>query len=55
MVLVVVAVLTIGLSHVGLAKLRRGDEAGGKLMAIGGPLTMLTVLAIVLAAVFAFN
>jgi hypothetical protein len=55
MALVAVAVVTIGLSHWGLGRLRRGDEGGGRLMAITGPLTMLTVLGVVLSAVFAFN
>jgi hypothetical protein len=53
--LVLVAVVTVGLSEWGLARLRRGDEGGGRLMTITGPLTMLTVLTAVLAAVFAFN
>jgi hypothetical protein len=55
MALVGVAVVTIGLSHWGLARLARGDEGGARLMRISGPLTMLTVLAIVLSAVFAFQ
>jgi hypothetical protein len=53
--LVAAAVVLIGLSHWGKARLKRGDEGGGKLMALAGPLIMLTVLAIVLAAVFAFD
>ncbi|HEY3948309.1 hypothetical protein [Phenylobacterium sp.] len=53
--LVAVSVVTIGLSEWGLARLKRGDEGGGRLMRITGPLTLVTVLAIVLAAVFAFN
>lgn len=53
--LVVIAIVTISLTKWGLARLKRGDEGGGKLMSVTGPLTSLTVLAIVLAAVFAFN
>ncbi len=55
MALVLVLVVSIGVSHWGTARLKRGDEAAAKLMKITGPLTMLTVTAIVLAAVFAFN
>jgi len=53
--LVAVTIVTVGLSVWGLARLRRGDEGGGRLMQVAGPLTSLTVLAVVLAAVFAFN
>ena len=53
--LVGVAIVTVGLSEWGFARLRRGDEGGGRLMSVTGPLTTLTVLAIVLAAVFTFN
>jgi hypothetical protein len=53
--LVAVAVATIGLSMWGLARLKRGDEGGGKLMKLTGPLTMLAVLGVILAAVFTFN
>ena len=55
MALVAVAVVTIGLSHWGLARLKRGDEGGRRLMEVSGPLTMLTVVVLVLAAVFTFN
>jgi putative membrane protein len=53
--LVAIAIVTVGLSEWGFARLRRGDEGGGRLMTVTGPLTMLTVLAIVLSAVFTFN
>jgi uncharacterized membrane protein len=55
MALVAVIVLTMGLSMRGLARLRRGDEGGGKLMKVAGPLTTLTAAAITLAAVFSFH
>lgn len=55
MALVFALVVTIGVGMWGTARLKRGDEGGGKLMKVTGPLTMLTVTAIVLAAVFAFN
>jgi hypothetical protein len=55
MALIVVMVLTIGLSMWGMARLRRGDEGGGKLMKVAGPLTTLTAAAIALAAVFSFH
>jgi hypothetical protein len=55
MALVAVIVLTIGLGMWGMGRLRRGDEGGGKLMMVAGPLTSLTAAAITLAAVFTFN
>lgn len=55
MALVAVLVVTIGLSKSGMARLKRGDERGGKLMKVFGPLTTLTVAAVVLTAVFTFN
>lgn len=55
MALVVLAIIAIGLSQWGLARLKRGDEAGGKLMAVSGPVSGLTVLAVILAAVFTFG
>lgn len=55
MALVFVLVVSIGIGLWGTARLKRGDEGGGKLMKVTGPVTMLTVTAIVLAAVFAFN
>lgn len=55
MALVAVAVVAIGLSQWGLARLRRGDEGGGRLMAVSGPLSGLSVLAVILAAVFTFH
>lgn len=53
--LVVLFLILVGLSHMGKARLKRGDEGGAKLMMVTGPLTMLTVLGIVLTAVLAFN
>ncbi len=53
--LVLLFLILVGLSHMGKARLKKGDESGAKLMQIAGPLTMLTVLGIVLTAVFAFN
>ena len=53
--LVAVAVVTAALSFWGKARLKKGDLGGGKLMAITGPLTTLTVLAVVLAAVLTFD
>ncbi|HEX5263651.1 MAG TPA: hypothetical protein VFW13_09000 [Phenylobacterium sp.] len=55
MALVAIMVVTVGLSEWSLGRLRRGDEAGGRLMMVTGPVTMLTVLGVVLTAVFAFN
>jgi uncharacterized membrane protein len=55
MALVVLAVVAVGLSQWGMARLRRGDEGGGRLASVTGPLTTLIVLAIALSAVFAFN
>lgn len=55
MALVFVLIVSIGIGHWGTVRLKRGDEGGGKLMKMAGPVTMLTVTAIVLAAVFAFN
>ncbi|HEY8004197.1 MAG TPA: hypothetical protein VIE16_08215 [Phenylobacterium sp.] len=55
MALVAVVILTVGLSDWGLARLRRGDEGGARVAAVTGPVTMLTVVAIVLVAVLAFN
>lgn len=55
MLLVVVLLVSIGVGGWGTARLKRGDEGGGKLMKVSGTVTMLTVTAIVLAAVFAFN
>lgn len=53
--LVAVAVVTIGLSEWGLGRFRRGDEGGGRLMMVAGPLTGVTMLVIVLASVFSFG
>ena len=53
--LVAVMVVSIGLSHWGLGRLKRGDEGGGRLMMVVGPPNMLAAMAVVLAAVFSFN
>jgi uncharacterized membrane protein len=53
--LVLVFLILIGISHMGKARLKKGDVGGAKLMQIAGPLTMLSVLAIVFTAVMAFN
>ena len=53
--LVLVSVLTIGLTHWGKARLKRGDEGGARVMMIAGPLTAVVMFAVVLAAVFAFD
>jgi putative membrane protein len=55
MCLVVVAVGLVGFTSWGATLLERGDEGGGKLMSITGPLTGLTIVAVALAAVFAFG
>jgi uncharacterized membrane protein SirB2 len=55
MALVAIAIVTVGLSEWGLARLKRGDEGGGRVMSVTGPLTTLTVLAVVLSAVFTFK
>lgn len=55
MALVVVIMLTMGLSMWGMGRLRRGDEGGARLMKVAGPLTTLTAAAITLAAVFSFH
>jgi putative membrane protein len=55
MTLVAVAVVMVGLAEWGHARLRCGDEAGGRLMMIAGPLTMLAVIGVVFSAVMTFN
>ena len=55
MALVLVSVVAIGLSHWGKARLKRGDEGGARLMMATGPLIMLVMFGVVLAAVYAFN
>jgi len=55
MALIVVAIALVGASEVGLARLKRGDEAGGKLAMTAGPLIGVTFFVVILAAVFAFN
>jgi putative membrane protein len=52
--LVILAVIAIGVSSGGKARLKRGDEGGARLMAASGPVIMLLMLGVVLAAVFAF-
>lgn len=53
--LMVLAIIAIGVSSWGKARLKRGDEGGAKLMAAMGPVIMLLMLGVVLAAVFAFG
>lgn len=53
--LMALAIVLVGLSEMGLARLRRGDEGGGRLAMTAGPLIGVTMFAVVLAAVFAFN
>ncbi len=53
--LVVLAIVAIGVSSWGKARLKRGDEGGAKVMAATGPVTMLLMLGVVLSAVFAFG
>lgn len=55
MALVLMLVASVGVGWWGAARLKRGDEGGGRLMKVTGLLTKLIVTAIVLAAVFAFN
>lgn len=55
MALVVLIVVLVGLTEWGKARLKRGDEGGGRLMQITGPLIGLSVVAVVLSAVLAFN
>jgi protoporphyrinogen IX oxidase len=52
--LVALMAVTIGASHVGLSRLRRGDLSGLKLVAVG-KFTSVAALGAMLAAVFAFN
>ncbi len=53
--LMVLAIVAIGASSWGKARLKRGDEGGARVMAAAGPVTMLLMLGVVLSAVFAFN
>ena len=55
MTLIALAVAAIGVSSWGKARLKRGDEAGAKVMAAAGPVVMLLMLGVVLSAVFAFG
>ncbi len=53
--LIVLAVIAIGFSDWGKARLKKGDEGGARVMAACGPLIMLIMLGVVLAAVFTFG
>jgi len=53
--LIVLAIVLMGLSEVGMARLKRGDEGGGKLAMIAGPAMGVAMYVVILAAVFAFN
>jgi putative membrane protein len=53
--LVVIAIIVIGLTKWGDHRLKHGDEGGGKLISVTGPLTGLIMMGVVLAAVFAFG
>ena len=55
MALIGVAIVLIGASEIGLARLKRGDESGAKLAMATGPLIGVTFFVVILAAVFAFN
>lgn len=53
--LVALAIVLMGLSEMGMARLKRGDEGGGKLAMTAGPALGVTMYVVMLAAVFAFN
>ena len=53
--LVPVAVATLGLGEWGLARLERGDEGGGRLMRVSGPLTLVVVVTLAFAAAATFS
>lgn len=53
--LVALAVVLMGASEIGLARLKRGDESGAKLAMTTGPLIGVAFFVVILAAVFAFN
>lgn len=53
--LVALGVVLMGLSEMGMARLKRGDEAGGKLAMTAGPALGATMYAVILVAVFTFN
>lgn len=53
--LVVAVAVAFGLGKSGMARLRRGDAGGARLMRLAGPVTGLSALAAALAAVFAFG
>ena len=55
MALVVAVVVAFGLGKTGMARMRRGDAGGIRLMRLAGPITGLSALAASLAAVFAFG
>lgn len=54
MALVALMAVTIGASHTGLARLRKGDLSGLKLINLG-KVTSIAALGAMLTAVFAFN
>lgn len=55
MALVAGVVACYAMGKIGMGRLRRGDERGGKLMAVAGPVTGLMAVAAALAAVFVFT
>jgi putative membrane protein len=55
MALIALAIVAIGFTAWGKARLKRGDEGGARVMAAAGPVTMLLMLGVVLSAVFAFG
>ena len=55
MALVALAVVLMAVTEIGMARLKRGDERGGRLAMTAGPLIGMTFFAVILAAVFAFN
>ena len=55
MALVVLSVALIAVNKHGMARLRRGDDSGGRLMSATGPMISIVMFVLVLAAVFAFR
>lgn len=55
MVLVAIATVAVGMHHVTGKRFRRGDQAALSGMAISGRVAGISMVAIVLCAVFAFN
>ena len=53
--LIILALMAIGFSHMGKAKFRRGDEGAAAQMVIGGCITGGLLVLTMLAAVMAFN